>query len=210
MKYVLTLFFILLLCSQYLCAQESGNPANWCRWGTFFIDDWPSYKLVKIKQKTFFYSDEDFKQDKTYLVTNDIAIHSRKYKEYSCVLFPKSETIGWIKSEDLELIESVDKYSKIQNWLGKWKYQDGIEFAISQTSDSKLSIDGQACCFGYGQNVAEIITDNSSKKDNIVAFGDSEDCYLSLFKINDFIVAKDNNQCGGLNATFTGVYTKFK
>lgn len=188
-------------------ADDSKDPQNWCRWGTFFNDDWPDYKIVKITQKTNFYSDEDFKKQKSYLVKDDLALLSRTFNEFSCLLYPKSDTIGWIKTDDIQAVDIIDKYSEINNWIGKWRYLDGISFELRVDKGNKLVIDGNACCFGYGQNVASIESDNSKIIGNKITFNDPDDCSITLIKINDFIVAKDDNQCGGLNASFTGVYS---
>jgi hypothetical protein len=225
MKYPkLLLILVVLLSAIQTFAQVDGNPTNWCRNG-LFPQDSDDFKIARIKgaknEKAYFYKDEDDCPDgkkcraKSYLISGDEVIVSRNFGKYACSWYqPKmgAETVGWILSEKLELVEQ-NKNPELNAWIGEWKYYDNsIEIIISNERGS-VNIAGNALWKGLGDNVHIGELDSVSKPDgSILKIGEAETdeyaCKVTMRLVGKFLIASDNLNCGGANVTFTGVYRR--
>jgi hypothetical protein len=100
-------------------AQEVEDyPATWCRNG-LFASDRAEFKLAKIggnwtARIHFFKDDDDCPnytvkcETKSYLITGDQVLVSRKYGRWICAWYqPRkgSETVGWLLADKLSVSE---------------------------------------------------------------------------------------------------------
>jgi hypothetical protein len=206
-------------------AQLEGNPENLCRNG-FFPRESQNFQLARITgkpgERVYFYGDE--REDcpkgkncrrKSYLVPNDEIIVSRTFGGFACGWFqPKkgSETVGWIKVDNLEWIET-DQRPEPKDWLGEWRfYENSIVISKSKTSES-FEVKGDALWRGLGDNVHIGELDEQAKPfENKLKLGESETdefaCKVSMRLVGKYLVVSDNLNCGGANVTFSGVYRK--
>ena len=115
----LIIIFSAIFLTAQVFAQLDGNPENLCRNG-FFPRESNDYKIARINgkksDKIYFYGDE--RDDcpggkncrlKSYVIPGDEIIVSRTFGDYACSWFqPRkgSETVGWIRLENLEWIET--------------------------------------------------------------------------------------------------------
>lgn len=223
MKIVLMIFLIFLTSVQ-IFAQTDGNPTNWCRNGLFPREK-VDFKLAKIKaekgEKVYFYSDE--REDcpsgkkckkRSYVIDGNEVIVSRTQGNFACVWYQPnsgSETVGWIlsnKFEYLNLLQSIDEY------VGKWKFYDN-EIIIDKTKMQNIfKITGTAFWKGMGDNIHTGDLDGEAKFDISTLKYNHEDkdeyaCKATLDLIGSYLIVSDNQNCGGANVTFTGIYRKF-
>jgi hypothetical protein len=103
---------------------------------------------------------------------------------------------------------------KPQDWLGKWRYYDN-SIEISKSGAGELAVKGNAFWQGLGDNIHIGELDHKAKPTgNILKLGENEtseyDCKVTMRLLGKYLIASDNNNCGGANVTFSGVYRKTK
>lgn len=217
---------IFLLLAIPVFGQLEGNPANWCRQG-FFPRESDDYQIARIngsgKEKAYFY--DDTREDcpagrgcasKSYLVPEDEVLISRVYNsDWACAWYtPKkgAPTVGWISIKRLDTLPgSLNLLA--QDWIGSWKYFDN-SIVISKAGGGELKVTGTALWKGFGDNVHVGELDHEAKPAGIILkLGEDEtddDCKVTLRMVARYMIASDNNNCGGLNVTFSGVYRRAK
>jgi len=206
-------------------AQLDGNPENLCRNG-FFPRESKEYKLARITgkkaEKIYFYGDERDDcpggqncRQKSYLIPGDEIIVSRSFGDFACSWFqPRkgSETVGWIKLENLEWIQTNQNPAE-KDWLGEWLFYDNsIEISKAKKPDL-LAITGNATWKGLGDNIHVGELDESAKPSgNKLKLGENETgeyaCKVSMLLLGKYLIVSDNLNCGGVNVSFSGVYQK--
>jgi hypothetical protein len=217
----------LVLLSMPVLGQLEGNPANWCRQG-FFPSESEEYRIARIsgsaKERAYFY--DDTRDDcpggkgcvsKSYVLPEDEVVISRIYNnDWGCAWYsPKkgSPTIGWIAINRLDFLPGGLNLLP-QDWVGKWKYYDN-SISISKGAGGELVVKGNALWRGLGDNVHIGELDGSAKPSgNILKLGEKEtgeyECKATLRLVGKYLVASDNDNCGGVNVTFSGLYRKTK
>ncbi len=228
MKFLQTIFgsFILFLMVAPLFAQLDGDPENWCRNGLFpreNVDYSLAYVKAKRGEQIHFYGDmeNDCPNNKncrlkSYLINDDEVIVSRKFGNFACAWFQTkkgAETVGWIPLEKLEFINSVQSAGK-SAWTGKWKFYDSdINIAATGKADV-YKITGSAFWQGLRKDNVHIgeLDGEAKLVETILKYGegsgDEFDCKVTMRLIGDYLIASDNNNCGGVNVSFSGVYRK--
>ncbi len=219
---------ILFLLSMLLCASHTataqtadGNPANWCRNGLFASDE-AEFKLAKVggnwTARIHFLNDDDGCpspevkcETKSYLITGDQVLVSRKYGSWICAWYqPRkgSETVGWLPADKLLMSAPPAAPPALESWIGSWKYYDQ-ELNIRRDSKSGfLKVKGAALWHGLGDNVHVGGVDAVGQPQGYKLFLTEEECQVSLKLVGDYIIASDNSECGGVNVRFNGVYRK--
>ena len=205
-------------------AQLDGNPENFCRNGAFPRES-REYRLARITgkkgERVYFYGDE--REDcpagrdcrlKSYVIPGDEVIVSRTFGAYACGWFQPakgSETVGWIKSESLEMLEPKPDPAE-NEWLGEWRFYDNSIVIAKSRAAGLLEVTGEAFWKGLGDNVHVGELDHRAKPSGgILKLGegdDEADCKVTMQLVGSFLLVSDNLNCGGANVTFSGVYRK--
>lgn len=227
MKNIILIVSIFLV--QITAYSETSDPENWCRWG--IIDIKNDFKIGVIKKtdqkKIYFYKDQDQCpnetdkkcQHKAFLIKDDKVLISKNYKDWSCVKFLNitkkkkvTTTTGWISTKNITVINPVANNS-IDSWLGDWS--DGYNsLKLTSGNDGKIKIEGEAV-WGSGMNIhtGQVSGTGKPNKNTLEVQNNDdmgEDCKLNLLLLDQFLIAQDNNSCGGLNVSFSSVYTRSK
>lgn len=153
-------------------------------------------------------------RQKAYLVSGDVVFAGPPNRGFRCAYYGSSNgkiVAGFIPIENLEALVE-DNGMSIDFVIGTWKYEsDSIE--IKAASAGQVSGDGQA----YYQTAE---TENeggfsaqaplaAGQKELVFKEGNDEtSCVVKLHRRGPYLVASDNNYCGGLNVRFDGIYTK--
>lgn len=224
-KHPAVLIIVLIFTTQ-IFAQLEGDPENFCRNGSFPRES-RDFKLARITgkkaEKIYFYGDE--REDcpngkncrlKSYLIPGDEVIVSRTRGGYACGWFQPVkgyETVGWLKTDNLEWIETIPAPA-VNDWIGSWKFYDNeIDIGISKKRGS-FDVTGDATWKGQGDNVHVGDLDYNEVKPtgNNLKLGENDneeyDCKVSMWLIGKYLVVADNLRCGGVNVTFSGVYQR--
>ncbi len=153
-------------------------------------------------------------RQKTYLVSGDVIFAGPPNRGFRCVYYGRSNgkiVAGFIPVENLEAM-AEDNGMSVDFLIGTWKYEsDSIE--IKTAAAGQVTGDGQA----YYQT-AETVNEGAFSARAPLAAGqkelvfregnDESSCVVKLHRRGPYLVASDNNNCGGLNVSFNGIYTK--
>lgn len=154
-------------------------------------------------------------QDKAYLVSGDLVVLGAKRGEFVCVDYDngKGSRGGWLPSST---IVPAPLENDPAAWLGGWKRVEA-DITIEKTKDG-LKASGEAT---YGALDPERIKRgavNSGSFSGPLALKDGQGrivdddsisgCNVKLARAGDFLFVRDNNVCGGMNVSFSGLYRK--
>ena len=217
---LLVFLLVLFVPSAAARAQGEGNPANWCRNGAF-TDSSAGFRLARVtgakNERAYFYSDEEGCpsmsercRKKAYVIPGDelIAVHS--FGDWACVWYQPAkgaETVGWMPEHRLSFSEP-DKSPPAARWLGDWEfYKNSLEVRRGSRAGG-LSVKGTAIWLGLNDNVHTGVLDSQVKPEGNVIRIDDGICQARLTLVGAYLVVDDNNDCGGANVTFDGVYRR--
>lgn len=144
---------------------------------------------------------------KAYVIAGDTVLVGGTSTDWACAAFvgAKGAVTGWIAKRQLVLTPTNPNPS-LATWVGEWK-NGRNSLSIQTQSGGGLSIDGLAL-WGDGpaprtgevQGAANPAGNHATVKDG--------PCQVTLTLADDWLIASDNHQCGGLNVTFSGVYRR--
>ncbi|UJW86324.1 hypothetical protein [Devosia sp. SL43] len=156
-----------------------------------------------------------------------VIVTSQLDDQFSCVVRPGS-TSGYQPDSGMVLTTLLEPDNQRgDDWLGEWQGNPEQFLTIEQAEDI-LDISGNAT-WGMsdpervesgGINVGEFVASARPKKGRIAFTLDyaegqtlpydpeSDSCSVRLWLAGEFLVASDNDRCGGMNVTFTGYYSR--
>lgn len=214
---------VLWLCAAATAATAQGvndYPANWCRNG-LFASDAAEFKLATVggnwTARIHFLNDDDGCpgpevkcETKSYLVTGDQVLISRRYGAWVCGWYqPRKggETVGWLPANKLVMAEPPAP-PDLQSWIGLWKYdRKTLDIRRDGRSDS-LKVKGYAIWEGVNANVHVGGVEAAAQPRGNELVLVEEECRVTLKLVGDYLVAADNSGCGGVNVRFDGVFRK--
>ncbi|HEX3808940.1 MAG TPA: hypothetical protein VHW02_04505 [Rhizomicrobium sp.] len=138
-------------------------------------------------------------------------------KGYVCVAFIGAkgvESDGWMPVDNVKIMPAV------VNWVGKWKRDTTGEIDITKKSATTAEVSGTAT---YGeeerQHDGEIdaVIDSRAAFQSFATSGDKQiafakagqyDCAVEMRQFGNYLYVNDNENCGGANVTFSGLYAK--
>jgi len=173
------------------------------------IDPAAPLRLVRTRTTTVIYGDqagcpaESAKCKRGELAPNDEAIVAREEAGFACVWYPAGGGhTGWVSARALVTVAS----ERAPAWPGRWTAADN-EIVITPAAEG-LQARGHAVWHGYGDNVHEgnfagVVTPGASG----VATVEDSACSVRMQRVGRYLVAGDNNECGGVNVRFDGVYS---
>ena len=206
-------------------AQMPGNPENWCREG-FFTRDSQTFRIAVANggrtAKAYFHNDDKddcpqagICQRKAFVVGGDELIVNRSFGDYSCAWYsPKSgrPTVGWIKTADLRFNNLFGDPTE-RLWIGEWTYGgNGIEFTENKLPGN-LNVTGNATWVGANPGNVHVgeLDGRYEPKNGVINYSDGDDefdCKATMRLLGSYLIVGDNLKCGGVNVTFSGVYTR--
>jgi hypothetical protein len=216
------ILFLLSVCVPATATAQGMEdyPVNWCRNGLFASDD-AEFKLATVSgnwtARIHFFSDDegcpkyDVKCElKSYLVTRDQVLVSRRHGSWICGWYqPRkgSETVGWLPADKLVMSAPL-RPPTLKNWIGMWKYG---KQSLDIRRDGKtgfLKVKGYAVWEGARGNthVGGIEAVAQPQGDELALV--EEECRVKLKLVGDYLVARDNSECGGVNVRLNGVFRK--
>lgn len=178
-------------------------------------------------------SAEEACRRKAYLVEGDAVLISRTHQDFSCATFVGSNgksTTGWLPTAQLGAVDHQPLLSA--DWVGDWKSEpNSADLSIRALEDGRLEISGTAY---YGMHDPERVargaihtgevepTEVSLSGATLVfesgigniawesfdELANDSRCALILQRMGSALLVQDNNQCGGMNVSFSGLYTR--
>lgn len=195
---------------------------GWCRNGAFPKDQ-STFGLARIagKGRAHFLDDMDGCPNTearcrsgTYVIPGDLVLTGRTRGEYVCTYFPNrvGGSAGWMSKARLRPVP-VNQAPPLASWAGNWA--DGDNSVRISRRGNRLQLEGDAYWPSAspsleerpgGPNVGNIGGWIRPRRNR--ATYDDEGCQVSLTLVGHLLLAADNNECGGMNVSFTGVYRR--
>lgn len=118
---------------------------------------------------------------------------------------------GWVRSQNIRAV-AADPNPPLAAWTGTWKGgEDRVTIRLSKTPGA-LELEGAAAWHGVGSVVhTGDIEGEATPRGNHLHYADSdsaEACSIDLTLSGKFIIASDNNHCGGMNVRFEGIWKR--
>ena len=148
---------------------------------------------------------------KAYVIEGDEVLVNKIEGDWACAWYQgkKRETVGWIVLENLA--PAADPLPASTDWLGSWKARAGSITIEQPGQEPGLHVTGDAT-WGSGASTHIGQIDATLKPQGRYAMtrdGDGKyDCAVEYTRIGRFLIVDDNNNCGGMNVSFDGVYVR--
>lgn len=173
------------------------------------------------KSKIYFYNDETADcpdsekcKAKAYVVPGNQILVSKTRGDFGCAWFAPSKgspTVGWVKMDSFCFPEMLHDASP-SAWFGEWNFADNSITFTDNKLAVWLNVTGDAMWKGLGDNVHVGELDGRAEpKDGVLKYSDGDDefdCKATMRLVGSYLVVDDNLKCGGLNVSFSGVYTR--
>lgn len=162
-------------------------------------------------------SEEARCRQRAYVVEGDVLLTGRSHGRYVCVFFANrgGGDAGWAPRERLAPMP-VPSSPLLSAWVGRWS--DGDDTITLKTDGGALVAEGEAywpsahpsrSAAPGGPNVGDLSGTARPSGDRVVfSDGDPQGCTATLTLVEALLVVRDNDGCGGMNVSFTGVYRR--
>jgi hypothetical protein len=141
--------------------------------------------------------------------TGDPVVVTRVEGDWTCgyLTSRKGAAQGWVQSRDIRLV-NFDPNPPLAAWAGTWVQGENRIRIQSSNSRGKLALHGEAYWHGFGDNVhsGEFTGDAIPVGNHLHVEDDS--CMMDLALMGKYILANDNNSCGGMNVRFWAVWKR--
>ena len=205
-------FYALIVCAFACAAVASAQqpPSSPCEFSGFDV----SARLAEVaKPTTAYYACGAGKKCLTMqLRPSDTVVISRSEGEWTCgyATTSRGAAQGWVRSQDIRAV-TADPNPPLTAWLGDW-VQGENRIAIKRSRDpAQLSLDGQAYWRGSRDNVHDgSIAGEAAPQGNRLHYAEAspDSCTVDFALIGNYLLASDNNKCGGMNVRFWGVWQR--
>lgn len=167
-------------------------------------------------------------RQKAYVVDGDLLIVGKRLRDFVCATYVSSKGFGhsgWLPGTAVATIPPQAPVAR-EKWIGRWQApEQTIAIKPGPTADT-LALAGEAT---YGARDPERVKRGAvnvgefevtaripgdafafTPSDGKAAPYDprSDDCGVRLRLQGDYLIAMDNQKCGGMNVTFSGIYRK--
>jgi hypothetical protein len=153
-------------------------------------------------------------RQKAYLVSGDVVFAGPPNRGFRCAYYgrPNGKIVaGFIPIDNLKAMPE-DTSMSIDFVIGTWNYEND-SIGIKAAAAGRVTGDGQA-----SYQTAETVNEGefsaqaplaAGQKELVFKEGDDESsCVVKLHRRGPYRVVSDNGNCGGLNVSFGGIYTK--
>ena len=166
---------------------------------------------------------------RTYLLPGDEVLTNATDDPYVCARFKSQsfvETMGWLPRTALEIVSS--ERPSAQKWDGKWRRDSEAEIVLKSHGD-EVTVSGNATWGGSDPHRVKIGAINTGElegtfrpRGQLLAIGYDPDrsgfppaeeaaldiCAAKLELYDRYLIVEDNERCGGLNVSFSGLYVR--
>ncbi|PPD46463.1 MAG: hypothetical protein CTY15_00045 [Methylocystis sp.] len=224
----------MLAAALFSSAAMALDDAHMCRNG-LFPEEGTAYSLARIsgEGRAFLIEDDVFCekgktcpvcpkdaaacQSRSFLLSGDLVVAGKSFDGFRCIFYRDQKNVagsaGYVPEGRLETLPQPNVTQK--DWPGEWRMGD--DFIMLRAKGAKLSASGEAYWPSANPSPKEVpggphtgeMSGLAEPKGDKVAFADGEDeCHVSLTLLPPFLLARDNDRCGGANVRFNGVYLR--
>jgi hypothetical protein len=171
-------------------------------------------------------------KDKAFLVPGDEVVIIGTKDDFICASFasPKGRvTDGWLPRSAISIVQDRPNVSA-KDWIGRWQSGSEQTIVIEQADKAGiLAIKGDATwgasdpervkrgAVNIGSLEGEMRAEGATLSFGMGENGtlpfdqaDEADCKVRMQRLGPYLLVKDNNNCGGMNVSFTSVYRRTK
>jgi hypothetical protein len=160
-------------------------------------------------------------QRKAFVMAGNVLVFDTSTAKtgYVCAAYVSAkgrETDGWLP------VSALKAATPAPDWIGTWKRDTSASIEVKRKTANAAELSGDATWGqGEGTNVGDISTTidprqavqgfgTASDEQTQTAYGkgDPQACAVIFKQLGPYLFASDNNTCGGMNVTFSGVYVK--
>jgi hypothetical protein len=148
----------------------------------------------------------------TKLASGDPVLVYRADGEWTCGYLTARDGAGpgWVRSAEIRLVD-IDPTPPLTAWAGTWK--GGEDSVTIKPSDKPGQLDLNGAAEWQGR--ADVVhtgdfSGSATPAGNHVHFAEdgAESCTIDLTLAGQFIIASDNERCGGMNVRFQGIWKR--
>ncbi|WP_158743376.1 hypothetical protein [Acidisphaera sp. L21] len=155
-------------------------------------------------------------QTRVYVVPGDTVLTGRVQGRYICALFAgkAGSSAGYVLQS--EIAARPLAASPLAAWSGAW--HDGDNTISLKTKGAQLVASGEAYWPSANPSLKERpggpnlgqMSGAAAPRGNKVVFADTDPdgCQVTMTLVPPYLAVSDTMNCGGMNVTFTGTYTK--
>jgi hypothetical protein len=232
----ISLAFGAVLLATSASAYDAYDPAN-CN-GVDWNDQRPLVvsKVTSAPRVNFIKSpyDDDFTaascpaatdacRKTSYLVSNDLVLTGKTRGDFTCVVYQslsakkRNWSAGWVPNAALAPVAPMPSPQQA-DWLGAWTIPGG-SIEIKRAAGGKLHIMGEMVVPGAQDAHNGVIEARAMAVNGTVAFVDDGntafeqaegECRVRMQRFGALLMVEDNDGCGGVGVTFTGLYQRKK
>jgi hypothetical protein len=199
-------FVAMLICAA---AAAQDRPRKACSFDGFSADG----KLAEVTRPTAGYYGCQSAKDcsPTKLAAGDVVAPYHTDGDWTCAYIQQRDGAGpgWVKASDIRDVPA-DSVPPLSAWVGTWGNDRG-RIQIATSSGAKLHLKGEAEWHGTAGVVhTGDFEGDASPQGNHLHFVDSgaDSCTVDLTLIGRYLVANDNDRCGGMNVRFWGIWKR--
>lgn len=214
---------------------HAQSPAGDCL-PAVFSDKVSVARVIKSRPRVHFFNGAAIRKNcpqlsaecrtKTYLVGGDVVLTSEKRGDFVCVTYANTQgrdTGGWMPADALEPV-AQDRIAVPGGWVGEWRRIEA-EINIKPASGGAIAIDGSATWGGNDPGRVKRGTVRSGAvsavakpsgdtvfftEGNATSFDSAgkDTCAVRMRRIAQYMLVEDNDACGGINVSFSGIYVR--
>jgi hypothetical protein len=205
-------------------ARAEVSDDDYCRNG-MFTQALPNIGLARVITSTRLYFLEDMDgcpnaearcRQKSYVVKGDRLLIAAARGAYVCAMYPNKSggVAGWVRADGL-VAEPAPATTPISAWAGHWA--DGDNTLGISIKGGLVVLDGEAFWPSAnpplsqrpgGPNIG-FLAGKARPTGNRLDYDDGDDiCAARMVLIGPWLVVADNDRCGGMNVSFSGVYAR--
>lgn len=158
----------------------------------------------------------------SYLVPGDLVLTGKTKGAYVCAAFQsplarkQDWTNGWLPLSALSPLTPAPA-AKASDWIGEWVHPGG-SITISEGNRGMLKIDGLQTYPAKLNIHTGVIEAEAKPAQGMIAFADdgttpfdqadAGQCLVRMQRFDTWLAVEDNQGCGGVMVTFTGLYRR--
>jgi hypothetical protein len=199
-------------------ASASGGDAYMCRNG-LFSSDVQTLTLMRAvgKPRTYFLWDKDTAGcpsdtkscRHSYVLPGQEVIAGKASGDFICAFYPNQVggSAGWVSAHALAPAgEQPSRDPPLRAWAGKWV--DGEDSIAIGASAGLLHASGSAVWHGWGDNVHVGEFEGGARPSGARVVFAQDTCSVTATLLGRYLIVSDNENCGGMNVRFDGVYRR--
>lgn len=194
-----------------------------CRNGGFPMST-AGFSLAKVAvPRLFFLNDDDgcpakgeaACRQRGYVLKDDVVLLAQRQGAYVCAFYPNKVggSAGWVAASSVQSLPTVAD-PKPRAWNGTWHDGDN-QLQLLANGDGSVTVNGNAYWPSAdpdpqqspgGPHLGAVTARGYPEGQKMQVKEDT--CQVSLHLLGELLVVSDNQECGGANVTFNGVYRR--